>query len=130
MTTVLRTLCRLALLALITQVTTAPAQTSSAFVGTWKVTWQGPRQALQARLVITPTGGTWKALSSRPDNPCSGREVPISVEETEAGSAKVILRFAESLSGCNDVELRLRRVDERTLTGTRGQAELALVREQ
>ncbi|MCA0242681.1 MAG: hypothetical protein LCI02_17665 [Proteobacteria bacterium] len=107
----------------------ASAQTPSAFLGTWTVTWDGGKRPQQARLVITESGGTWKQAASTKLDPCLGREVPVSLEGVDGDAATIHLKFSEALPGCTDVKIKVRKLNDKALAGTRGQAEVAFARE-
>ena len=123
------------LLMLITIGTSVLAQSPNPFVGTWKVTWeqqtrgsgviQGGTREFEAEMIIAASGGSWKTLgaSSRSD-PCVGREVPIAIEKQTDDEVHVRLKFSEAVQGCTDSMVLLKRVDDKKLTGTRGNREL------
>lgn len=99
------------------------------FLGNWSVTWEGGRRNYEATLVITQSGGTWRTLAnkSRNDN-CVGLEAPIAIQSTTSDAMTIQLKFSDALQGCTDSKVILKRVDENTLTGTRGRSELKLTR--
>ncbi len=103
--------------------------TAAAFAGTWTVTWQGARTPQQARLVITESGGTYKASTRPREDPCIGREAPITLQDIDGQEATVLLKFSEALQGCADGKLRIKKIDDKTMTGMRGQAVLTITRD-
>lgn len=105
------------------------AQTPDAFQGTWKVTWQGERRPQEARLVITQSGGTWKTAAFAKHDHCVGIETPIHIEQVDGNAAKIRLKFSEALHGCSDATIHIKKVDEKSMTGSRGRAELSITRE-
>jgi hypothetical protein len=107
----------------------AMAQAPAEFVGTWKVTWHGAKKPQEAKLVITDSGGTWRTYDSSRNNPCIGREVPISVKVQSPGEVAIDLKFSEALAGCSNSIVTLKRVDDRNLQGFRGSAEVKAVRD-
>lgn len=116
-------------LALWAACTCALAQTTAAFVGTWRVSWQGDTRPLEAKLTLSETGGTWKTLGvSARGNACMGREVDVVVESATDTDAQLRLKYSE-LAGCTDLKVTLKKVDDKTLTGFRGKSELSLVRD-
>jgi len=106
----------------------ALAQTPAAFVGTWRVSWQGEKRPQEARMVLSESGGTWKTATSSQSNNCVGREVPVVIEKATDTDAQLRLKFSE-MAGCSDALVTLRKVDDKTLTGLRGKAELTAVRD-
>lgn len=105
----------------------AIAQTNP-FIGKWTASWAGERRSFEASLVIEQSGGTWRTLTRNKLDNCAGREVPISIESTSPEAMTIQLKFSEVLQGCANAKVELKRVDENTLTGTRGTHELKLVR--
>lgn len=106
----------------------ALAQPANPFLGKWKVTWSGPTRELEAELVVTDSGGSWKLFASSAFDPCVGREVPIAIESLSAEDATIKLKFSEVVNGCPDLTVRLKRVDANTATGTRGKVAMSLTR--
>lgn len=103
-------------------------QSSNPFIGKWKVTWQGEKRTGEAALVIEETGGSWQTFAkSRRDN-CVGLKVPIAVESSSGNAMTIKLKFSV-LQGCSDSTVELKRVDDKTVSGTRGSADLVLTRE-
>ncbi len=128
------------LLVLMTIGTSVLAQSPNPFVGTWKVTWeqqirstgviqQGTRE-FEAEMIISASGGSWKTLgaSARLD-PCVGKEVPVAIEKQTDDELNVRLKFSEVAQGCTDAMVRLKRVDDKKLTGTRGKSEVTAIRQ-
>ena len=116
------------------------AQSPNPFVGTWKVTWeqqtrgigvvQGGSRDFEAEMIIAVSGGSWKTLgASRRDDPCVGKEVPIAIDKQTDDEIHVRLKFSEVVSGCTDSTVRLKRVDDKKLTGTRGKAEVTATKQ-
>jgi hypothetical protein len=106
------------------------AQTSLSFTGSWKVAWQGEKRLEEATLVIAEDGGgTWRTATSSRTNNCVGKEVPISLKKTADNEATVKLKFSEVLPGCADSTLKLKLLDEKSMSGTRGKFDLTAVRE-
>ena len=109
--------------------TLSSAQTATDFSGSWKVTWQGETRPQEAKLVISDTRGTWRTFASSRTDGCVGKEVPISLERLADGEAVVKLKFSEVLTGCVDATIKLKKIDEISMTGLRGKAELTVVRQ-
>ena len=105
------------------------AQTSPSFTGSWKVAWQGEKRLEEATLVILDDGGgTWKTSTSSRMNNCVGMAVPIAVKKIADDEATVKLKFSEVLTGCIDSTLKLKLIDDKTMTGTRGKFDLTISR--
>ena len=94
----------------------------------WKVTWGGQTRDLEAELVITESGGSWKTFATTRNDPCVGREVPIAIESSTADTATITLKFSEVINGCPDSMVRLKLIDANKASGTRGKAELTLTK--
>ena len=127
-------------LMLMTMGTSVLAQSPNPFVGTWKVTWeqqtrgrgviQGGTRDFEAEMIIAASGGSWKTLGvSRSDDPCVGREVAIAIEKQTDDEIHVRLKFSEVAQGCTDSTVRLKRVDDKKLTGTRGKSEVTATKQ-
>jgi hypothetical protein len=106
---------------------TSPLEVPSSFIGVWTVKWQG-KVPLEARLVLTASGGTWKTLTHSLSNSCVGLQVPVSVESVSPKQIFLRLNFSV-LQGCKDDKVVLTRVDEKTVEGKRGSVTLTLSRE-
>lgn len=109
--------------------TLCSAQTPTDFSGSWKVTWQGETRPQEAKLVINDTVGTWKTFASSRYDGCVGKEVQISLERVSDVEAIVKLKFSEAVTGCADGTIKLKKIDEKNMTGLRGKAELTVVRQ-
>jgi len=120
--------------------TSVLAQSPNPFVGTWKVTWEqqtrgsgvvpGGTRNFEAEMIIAASGGSWKTLGvSRGDDPCVGKEVPVVVEKQTDDELNVRLKFSEVAQGCTDSMVRLKRVDDKKLTGTRGKSEVTATKQ-
>ena len=107
----------------------AAAQDTQPFVGTWKVSWQGERGITEARLVIEASGGSWQTLARKKADPCQGLKVPIVLQDIEADSVTVYAKFGETLGGCQDAHIKLRKTDADHMVGTRGEKEVRAVRD-
>jgi hypothetical protein len=120
----------LAVLAAIGLSHAAWAQTPPNWIGSYKITWPSEQgHTLEAKMVLTAAGGTWQTYTPRAGNsryPCFGREVAVQVEEATEREARLLLKFADALPGCNNATVRLKAGDNNTITGTRGKAELTI----
>jgi hypothetical protein len=101
----------------------ALAQTTNPYNGNWTATWEhgkGMRQHVnQADVVIADNGGSFDNRYSSTRNPCAGRKAPITVKTATASELVFVIGGSTVLQGCRDIEVRVRRVDERTLKGLR-----------
>ena len=109
-------------------------QPANSFLGKWKVTWSSANGSPQvSNLNIDGSGGSWQTLIAKKRGPrtssCDGLEVPISIESSSADAMTIKLKFSEALQGCADSTVELKRVDDKTITGRRGKADLVLSRE-
>jgi len=103
-------------------------QNANPFVGKWTVNWQGKSRPLQADLVITESGGTWKTFSQSRDDPCVGREAPVEIRAVDTKTLKLSVRHSEAVQGCKDTQVELELIDAQRATGKRGEIGLALTR--
>jgi hypothetical protein len=106
------------------------AQTPPAFLGKWKVTWEGRTRSLEANLLLTETGGTWRTLyvTSTVD-PCAGKEYPVEAKFDSDKEAVLTMIGARVLRGCSDFTVTMTLDDSNNGTGTRGSAKLMFVRQ-
>jgi hypothetical protein len=109
--------------------TAQPQEIAAPFLGTWKATWTADVRSYEAKMVLTPSGGTWKAATLIQNNPCAGREVPVKVESASAGEVQLLLAFSEALQGCPNSKVVLRAGPDGKVSGMRSRFELTLVRE-
>ena len=108
---------------------TAIAQTASdPFIGHWTVTWEGHRKLHQADLEITDNGGYWQTYAWSGLDPCIGRRAPIERVRAEGNMQVLVVRFSQALQGCRDVKIVLRAAADGSLSGRRGESDLALTR--
>lgn len=91
-----------------------------------------PKQGepFSADVVVDGEGGSWQArVRTNREVPCLGRKFPVHVLTASADEMSFRVAASESLPGCNDFTVKLQRVDDRTLTGTRGNAAITLKHE-
>lgn len=107
----------------------AHAQVPAPFVGQWTVKWQAESAAQEAKLSLTASGGTWQSMARARTNPCVGREVPVVfVASKSEDDVELKLDFESVITGCQSASVTLRRIDDKTMVGKRGAADLALSR--
>jgi hypothetical protein len=104
------------------------AQVPAPLVGDWKGTWQTENRLYEARLIVTPSGGTWQTATSNRANVCAGREVPMKVETATESEVRFQLQFSEVINGCPNVFVTMKVGPDGAVTGTRSKYELQLVR--
>lgn len=107
----------------------ASAQSVNPFFGKWKAEWQTEKRTEEAHFTLNDKGGTWKTLAKSKSNPCVGREVGIEIVKSSPDEMTLKLKFSEAITGCTDSTLHLKRVDDKTIAGRRGKADLKLTRE-
>ena len=94
------------------------ARATNPYNGTWTVSFDGSKTAdLEGTVVVTDEGGTWKVLARQRQNPCVGREAPISVLKSSADELVFEVNRSAVLAGCRDWKMKLKKVDEKTLSG-------------
>lgn len=103
----------------------AQAQSASPFYGSWKVNWEGPKQAYESTLVLGEQGGTWKTLAHHTKNACVGQEVPVKITSISESEARLLLAFSEAIQGCPDSIVVLKAEGD-AVTGTRGRGKIPL----
>ena len=107
----------------------AAAQTQAQFAGTWAVKWQTNSGRLEeSELVITDNSGSWRTAHHVKKDPCVGQKAPVVFDEIIGSEAKITLKFSEVLQGCTDARIRINKIDDNTMTGTRGKSVLSLER--
>lgn len=109
------------------------AQPANPFVGSWQATFlvatnRGLMDERQAELVITPTGGTWQARSQGRHDPCTGREVPLVLDEVTDTRLAATVRYSTLGDFCKDLKLVLEKDATGKVVGRRGKTELTLER--
>ena len=75
-----------------------------------------------AKLVLAADGtGTWRVQGGvRSQNPCAGRETPVTVTDVTERGFTLNYHGSKVMSGCGDATWKLNRVDDKTLSGTMG----------
>jgi hypothetical protein len=107
----------------------ATAQSQNTYDGTWKATWKGASRPLEARVVISGTGGSWKTFASNKGNRCIGLEAPITVTTSTDAALNFSARFSDVIAGCDNFNVYL--IPEGpVLKGTRGGIAVEMVRGQ
>ncbi len=106
----------------------AAAQVPAPLVGSWQGTWQTENRQYEARLTVTPSGGTWQTATTSRANACAGREVPMKVESATESEVKFQLQFSEVITGCPNVFITMKVGPDGAVTGTRSKYELQLLR--
>lgn len=101
--------------------------------GTWRAKIDGDaRTARQGRVVISNFGGHWQEIGPRrAGDPCRGaKPFPITVQRSNYREVEFTVWAAMVATGCPNLGLTLRVVDERTLAGTTDDGrEIRLTRE-
>jgi hypothetical protein len=97
----------------------ALAQADHPYNGTWRAELEGAAHGvpLEGTVVIEDEGGTWDILARKGNNPCVGREAPITVQQATADELVFEINRSKALPGCQDGMARLRRTDNNTLEG-------------
>jgi hypothetical protein len=95
-----------------------PSTMDPAFVGQWKVRWQGKTALLEAEMSLHANGGTWQTLSRSKNDACVGREVPIVIEAVTPDSVSMRLDFESVIPGCGRSKVVLQRSGDQ-ITGVR-----------
>jgi len=106
----------------------AMAQVAKPFIGTWKTEWETDKQTYEAEMVVTETGGTWKTQTSRRNNPCFGREVPLQHDAATERSLSMTLKFSDVITGCRNVSVKLDLDGAGAVIGKRSNYDLKLTR--
>ena len=109
----------------------AIAQDAANYSGKWRAQVTPPSgRTYEANVVIDDKVGTWQALASSRNDPCVGRPVPIAVLSATNDELSFRIKHAEAIPGCIDSTVRVTRVDDKSMKGTRGTQPLVLVRDQ
>jgi len=108
----------------------AAAQGANPYNGTWRAQFErrGTGWSAEATLVIADRHGTWQMTSSHRNNPCMGREYPVSIRRATARDLEFEIQRSKVLAGCDDELAVLERVDENTLRGEFEGRRLNLIR--
>jgi len=106
------------------------AQEAANYSGKWLAQVTPPSgKTYEANVVIDGTAGTWQAMASSRNDPCVGRPVPIAVLTATADQLAFRIKHAEAIPGCIDSTVRVNRVDDKTMKGSRGTQPLVLTRD-
>ena len=99
----------------------AIAQEKISLDGRWLAEYPRRNNAtmLEAVVVLKGSSGTWNVTppSVRARNPCLGRDYPIAVIAESAESVDLAVRGSQALTGCSDLSVKLKRIDDKTLEG-------------
>jgi hypothetical protein len=111
-------------------VAAAFAQDAVNYSGKWRAQVTPPSgKTYDANVVIEDKAGTWQAMATSRNDPCVGRPVPIAVLTATSDELTFRIKHAEAIPGCVDSTVRVTRVDDKTMKGTRGTQPLVLVRD-
>jgi hypothetical protein len=111
-------------------VAAACAQDAVKYSGKWRAQVTPPSgKTYEVYAVIEDKAGTWQAMAASRNDPCVGRPVPIAVLAASNDELAFRIKHAEAIPGCVDSTVRVNRVDDKTMKGTRGTQPLVLVRE-
>ena len=105
------------------------ADVAKPFLGKWNVEWESDKQSYVAVMEITETGGSWQTATSRRNNPCFGRKVPIQHDSATADRLEMTLKFSEIIPDCRNATVKLQVDDKGVVTGKRSNFELTLKRD-
>jgi hypothetical protein len=106
------------------------AQEAANYSGKWLAQVTPPSgKTYEANVVIDGAAGTWQAMASNRNDPCVGRPVPIAVLTATADQLTFRIKHAEAIPGCVDSTVRVNRVDDKTMKGSRGTQPLVLTRD-
>lgn len=94
------------------------AQQGDALSGKWLAKYNAPDgRPVEATVVIRGDSGTWYQPQFR-TNPCTGREVPISVESVTPEGFKFSIHRSKAVSGCDDAAWEMKRIDDKSFEAT------------
>jgi hypothetical protein len=102
------------------------AQADNPFNGTWAVSFEGTKTSnVDGAVVINGAGGTWGIRVQARNNPCVGREFPLTVRKATADELVFTVNRAATLAGCKDSTYTFRKADDKTLKGEIGEGRAA-----
>ncbi len=94
------------------------SQQVNAFVGKWTGSMAGSSgRELQLEVAITQAGGAWRFIGRAKNNPCLGRDFPISVTAQSSTELQIEVKGSSVLQGCIDETIVLRAPDATTIEG-------------
>lgn len=98
-------------------VLTSFAQQNNPYNGNWlaKFTTSNGRP-VEAEVIVKDAAGTW-TRTDRNRNPCAGLNMPIAVARATASEFEFSINGSKMLTGCSDVTVTLKRIDDKTLEG-------------
>jgi hypothetical protein len=99
----------------------AAAQEKKAYDGEWLAQYptRNGNRVLEAVVVLNAAGGTWRIEppTVRSKNLCLGIDYPVTVTQDSGESLHLSVQASKALTGCRDLSVNLKRVDDRTLQG-------------
>jgi hypothetical protein len=106
------------------------AQEAANYSGKWLAQVTPPSgKTCGANVVIDGTAGTWQAMAASRNDPCVGRPVPIAILTALSDELTFRIKHAEAIPCRVDSTVRVTRVDDKAMKGTRGTQPLVLVRD-
>jgi len=96
----------------------ADAQSTNPYNGTWAVAFDGKRTVdLEGTVVVKDEAGTWKVVAQSRKSSCVGLESPIVVQVASADELIFEVQRSKVLTGCKDWTMKLKKIDEQSLSG-------------
>lgn len=93
------------------------AQQPVSLSGNWVAKFDTPKgEAREVTIVIRDNSGTWFQQAVR-NNPCTGREMPITVDKVAPDGFELTRSSSKVLAGCPDISYQLKRVDDKVFEG-------------
>ncbi|MEO8145157.1 MAG: hypothetical protein ABI654_13170 [Betaproteobacteria bacterium] len=107
------------------------AQEANPYNGTWVGKYTTPKGAPRTVvLVLSGSGGTWKNHVRIKQNPCLGREMPVTVARATATDLMIGIDGSKFLPGCKDFRARFSNAGGNAIEGRIGKmGKLTLVRQ-
>lgn len=103
-------------LALFTSAEVGMAQSAS-LEGIWAGTMTIETRAYEVMADFSRATGSWRLGIPNNRNPCSGRDMPISVTSVSESEFKVAVEASKALQSCTEYVVNLRLTDPKTLEG-------------
>ena len=92
------------------------AQTPNPYNGSWGILLEGfERAKVEGTLTVKDEGGTWSTTASARNDPCIGRDTPITVQAVSEDGLALKVNRSQVLTGCPDFSFKFKKVDEKTM---------------
>jgi hypothetical protein len=77
--------------------------------GKWTASFTSPNRSMAGAWVVINGGeGTWKTQGAPRDNPCFGKETPLTIDQSSTESVTMKILYSKLMAGCQDASLSVK----------------------